>query len=47
MSITRGYIGLERAVQDYERRILRDVKRVIAETAEMAVSQMKALARCR
>jgi HK97 gp10 family phage protein len=39
-----GDTGFERAVERYERQIIREVKRIVAETSEMAVSQMKALA---
>jgi HK97 gp10 family phage protein len=39
-----GDKGIERAVNKFERHIIRQVKRIVAETAEMAVSQMKALA---
>jgi HK97 gp10 family phage protein len=38
-----GDQGIERAVNKFERHIIRQVKRIVAETAEMAVSQMKAL----
>jgi HK97 gp10 family phage protein len=40
----RGYPKFEKAVKRFERHIIREVKRIIAETAEMAVAQMKALA---
>lgn len=45
-----GYIvgfgdkGIERAVNKFERHIIKQVKRIVAETAEMAVTQMIALA---
>lgn len=44
MSITRGYIGFARAVDEYENHMINDLKRVVSETTEIAVSQMKALA---
>jgi hypothetical protein len=44
MIIGYGDKGFERAVGIFERKIIREIKRIIAETAEMAVSQMKALA---
>jgi hypothetical protein len=43
MIIGYGDKGFERAVSIFERKVIREIKRVIAETAEMAVSQMKAL----
>lgn len=39
-----GYIGFDRAVERFEDKILKQVRRVVAETAEMMASQMKALA---
>ena len=39
----RGYPGFEKAVSRFERNTIREVKRIVAETAEMMVSQMKAL----
>jgi HK97 gp10 family phage protein len=44
MIIGYGDKGFERAVSVFERKVIREIKRIIAETAEMAVSQMKALA---
>jgi hypothetical protein len=44
MIIGYGDKGFERAVAVFERRIIREIKRIVAETAEMAASQMKALA---
>lgn len=43
MIIGYGDKGFERAVGIFERQVIREIKRIIAETAEMAVSQMKAL----
>jgi HK97 gp10 family phage protein len=44
MIIGYGDKGFEKAVSIFERKVIREIKRIIAETAEMAVSQMKALA---
>jgi HK97 gp10 family phage protein len=44
MIIGYGDKGFERAVAVFEQRIIREIKRIVAETAEMAASQMKALA---
>lgn len=44
MIIGYGDKGFEKAVGIFERKMIREIKRIIAETAEMAVSQMKALA---
>lgn len=44
-----GYIigfgdkGIERAVNKFEKHVIKQVKRIVAETAEMAVAQMKSL----
>lgn len=38
-----GDKGVERAVNRFERHIIKQVKRIVAETAEMAVAQMRAL----
>jgi len=40
----RGFKGFERAIDDFEDKVIDDVKRVVAETAEMMANQMKALA---
>jgi HK97 gp10 family phage protein len=40
----RGYPGFEKAVSRFERNTIREVKRIVAETAEMMASQMKSLA---
>lgn len=42
--ISVGFGEWERAVNKFEKHIIREVKRIVAETAEMMVSQMKALA---
>lgn len=39
-----GFGEWERAVNKFEKHLIREVKRIVAETAEMMVSQMKALA---
>ena len=44
MITQRGYITFERAVDKFERHVIKQVKRIIVETVELAVSQMKALA---
>jgi HK97 gp10 family phage protein len=44
MIVGYGDKGFERAVSIFERRTIRKIKRIVVETAEMAVSQMKALA---
>lgn len=44
MIIGYGDKGFEKAVGIFERKVIREIKRIIAETAEMAVSQMIALA---
>lgn len=44
MIIRYGDKNFERQVERFERETIKEVKRIIAETAEMAVSQMKALA---
>jgi len=40
----RGFKGFERAIDDFEDKVIDDVKRVVAETAEMMANQMRALA---
>lgn len=42
--ISVGFKDFERTVNRFEKQIIREVKRIVAETAEMAVAQMKALA---
>jgi HK97 gp10 family phage protein len=42
--ISVGFKDFERTVNRFERHVIREIKRIVAETAEMAVSQMKALA---
>ncbi len=44
MPVSKGDIGFTKAVDEFEDKIIKGVKRVIVETAEMAVAQMKALA---
>ena len=45
MTITKsGSIDLTRAINKFEKRFMREVYRIIAETAEMIVAQAKALA---
>jgi hypothetical protein len=44
MIIGYGDKGFERAVGIFERKVIREIKRIVAETAEMAKSQMIALA---
>lgn len=44
MITKRGYIEFDKAVDKFEKRMIRELKRVVAETTEMAVAQMKALA---
>lgn len=39
-----GYKGFEVAVEKFEKRLIRKIKRIVAETAEMIASQAKALA---
>ena len=39
-----GDIGFQKAIDKFETEIIEGMKRVVAETAEMAASQMKALA---
>jgi hypothetical protein len=39
-----GDTGFERAVGRFERHIIREIKRIVVETAEMAVSSMRTLA---
>lgn len=39
-----GFKGLELAADKFERHLIKQIKRVVSETAEMMVSQMKALA---
>lgn len=39
-----GFKGFERAIDDFEDKVIDDVKRVVAETAEMMANQMRALA---
>ncbi|MEW5567381.1 HK97-gp10 family putative phage morphogenesis protein [Rossellomorea marisflavi] len=43
MIIGYGDTGFEKAIDKFDRHITRLVKRIVSETAEMAVSQMKAL----
>lgn len=40
----RGHKDFERAVSRFQRKKIREVKRIVAETAEMMASQMRALA---
>lgn len=42
--ISVGFKDFEKTVDRFEKHIIREVKRIIAETAEKMVSQMKALA---
>lgn len=44
MIIGYGDKGFERAIDRFDKHVTNEVKRVVVETAEMAVSQMKALA---
>lgn len=44
MIIGYGDKGFERKVMFFERKVIAKIKKIIVETAEMAVSQMKALA---
>ena len=44
MIIGYGDTGFERAIDKFDKHVTNKVKRVVAETAEMVVSQMKALA---
>ncbi|MGG3624396.1 HK97-gp10 family putative phage morphogenesis protein [Bacillus gobiensis] len=39
-----GNVGFERAISRFERHVINEVKRIVAETAEIMVSQMRALA---
>lgn len=40
----RGYPDFTRAVNRFEKHVIREVKRIVSETAEMMAAQMKALA---
>jgi HK97 gp10 family phage protein len=39
-----GYVGFDKAVDKFERHMIKELKRIVKETAEMMASQMKALA---
>lgn len=44
MIIGYGHKNFDRQVKKFERNTIKEVKRIVAETAEIAVTQMKALA---
>lgn len=43
MITKRGYIEFDRAVEQFEKKLIKRIKGIVAETAEIAVAQMKAL----